>query len=125
MAGLTLDAGPLIAWDRGDRLAHAWIAEAQERKLVPRVAAPVIAEVWRGGRRSARLAHLLKACRVDPADDPLARYAGELLGACGGDSTIDALVVAHAARCGDDVLTTDPQDLTPLAQRAGVRLIEF
>lgn len=87
------------------------------------VPAPVIAEVWRGGAASAELARLLKTCFLDETDEAIARHAGELLGACDSNATIDALVVAHAARHGTPVLTGDADDIEPLARRAGVEVV--
>jgi len=122
MAGVTLDAGPLIALQRRDRRMEAWVAEAATRSVVPVVPAPALAEVWRGGPRSALLARVLTFCDVDVVDEVLARRAGELLAAAGGSATVDALVVASAARRGDLLLTADPDDMRPLAVAAGVRL---
>lgn len=122
MAGVTLDAGPLIALERRDRRMEAWVAEAATRSVVLVVPAPALAEVWRGGPRSALLARALTFCDVDAVDEVLARRAGELLAAAGGSATVDALVVASAARRGDLLLTADPDDMRPLAVAAGVRL---
>lgn len=61
MAGLTLDTGALIGFERADRrvLIHFKNAELQGQQLT--VPTPVIAEAWRGGARSARIARLLEA----------------------------------------------------------------
>ena len=121
--GLTLDSGALIAIERRDRRASAWLAEAVDRGTPPNVSAVVVAEVWRGGRRSALLARALRLCRIIPADEAVARAAGELLAAAGSDATIDALVVTAAAIAGDAVLTSDPHDLAPLGARVGVTVL--
>lgn len=125
MAGLVLDAGPLIAVDRDSAELRAWLAEAKRRSAPPVVSAATVAEVWRGGRASARLGQLFKVVNVVPVDSDLGRRAGELLAACGQTDTLDALVVVLAAHRGYDVLTADPDDLGPLAAKAGVRMLEF
>ena len=50
-------------------------------------------------------------------DSPLelAKAAGILCGRAGTSDPVDALVVASAARRGDDIITTDPEDLRALA----------
>jgi predicted nucleic acid-binding protein len=103
-------------------LAHLKAALASGAELT--VPAVVIAEVWRGGPRSARVAHLLASCIVDEVGDSLARDAGEALGRARGSDTIDALVMASAAKRGDAVLTSDPDDLRRLkAQFPRVRVV--
>ncbi len=113
MAGLTLDTGALIGVERDDRrvLAHLKAALLDGRDVT--VPAVVVAEAWRDGPRSARIARLLAACEVDVVDEPLARTAGEAVAAAGA-TTIDAIVMASAAKRSDAVLTSDPDDLTQL-----------
>lgn len=48
-------------------------------------------------------------------DDAIARHAGQALAAVSGATTIDAIVMASAARRGDIVYTSDVDDLTRLA----------
>ncbi len=122
MAGLTLDAGPLIAFEQRDRRIEAWLAEAVERGVVMSVPAPVVAEVWRGGPRAARVARALGFCEVATVDELTAKHAGELLARVALDATVDALVVAGAAQRGDRLLTTDPDDMKPLADAVGVEV---
>ena len=117
MAGLTLDTGALIGFERSDRrvLIHLKNAELQGRELT--VPTPVIAEAWRGGARSARIARLLGACTGEPLFEDLARVAGEAVAAVAGSGVIDAIVMASAARRGDRVLTSDFDDLDRLRAR--------
>jgi hypothetical protein len=56
--GLTLDAGALIALERGDRRLLALLGEALRRGLFFRVPAGVVGQVWRDGRKQATLARL-------------------------------------------------------------------
>jgi len=44
VAGLTLDAGALIAYERGDDLVRAWLQEAFDRAAVPTVPSVVVAQ---------------------------------------------------------------------------------
>jgi predicted nucleic acid-binding protein len=67
------------------------------------------------GRRHARLARALGDCRCDPLGDELARRAGELCGRAGTSDIVDAVVVESARRRGDDVYTSDTDDLGRLA----------
>jgi len=111
---LTLDAGALIAIDRGDLAVHVLLKESVRRRQVVTVPAPVVGQVWRDGSRQARLAKVLKACRVEPTSEEDARAAGVLLGKAGGVDIVDALVVLGAVRRGDEVVTSDPSDIAAL-----------
>lgn len=118
MAGLTLDAGALIAADRNDRAFWAFWKEAAGRGVVPVIPAPALAQAWRTPRQ-ARLHRVVKACWVEPLDETLAKSAGELCGRAKTSDVVDAAVVAEASRRGDVVLTSDPRDLRRLAAVAG------
>ncbi|HEX2689506.1 MAG TPA: PIN domain-containing protein [Kofleriaceae bacterium] len=113
---LTLDAGALIAFERGDRAVVAIVARALQRKQVLAVPAGVIGQVWRDGRRQASLARLLASdiVEIEPLDDARARAAGQLCGATGTSDVIDASVVLCARARDHGVLTSDPDDLTRL-----------
>lgn len=123
MAILVLDAGVLIAHERGDRSPAAWLERAAYEGVDIAVAAPTIAEVWRDGPRQARLARLLNVCRIVDCDRQLARSGGETLAKARSRETLDAIVVAAAAIVGGAVLTDDLSDLRPLGAAAGVRIV--
>ena len=123
MAILVLDAGVLIAHERGDRFPAAWLDRAAREGVDIAVAAPTIAEVWRDGSRQARLARLLNVCRIIDCDRQLARSAGEIMAQANSRETLDAIVVAAAATVGGAVLTDDLSDLRPLGVAAGVRIL--
>jgi len=126
MAGLTLDSGALIAFERGDRSLMVHLKEAWRRGAELTVPTVVVAEVWRGGRRSARMAQLLAACVIEPVQDVVARAAGEALARVPKATAIDALVMASAARRGDAVITSDADDLKALTSVfRGVRVIRL
>lgn len=59
-AGLTFDAGALIAIDRGDGRMIAVLRDAVRKGLRLRVPAGVIGQAWRDGRRQATLARFLR-----------------------------------------------------------------
>ena len=123
MAVLVLDAGVLIAHERGDRSPAAWLDRAAREGVDIAVAAPTITEVWRDGSRQARLARLLNVCRIIDCDRQLARSGGEIMAMAGSRETLDAIVVAAAVLVGGAVLTDDLSDLRPLGAAAGVRVV--
>jgi predicted nucleic acid-binding protein len=112
--GLTLDAGALIAFERGAQLMRAIVREASAADRAITVPAAVVAEAWRGGRRRW-LADLLDLAVVEPLTDELARRAGELLGRIGTSNTVDATVAVSAAQRGDIIVTSDPGDMQRFA----------
>ena len=82
----------------------------------------VVGQVWRGGSgRQANLARLLPALDINSLDDELGRRAGILLGQARMLDVIDAAIVLLAAD-GDFILTSDPDDLVPLAATAGLHV---
>jgi PIN domain nuclease of toxin-antitoxin system len=116
MGGLTLDAGALIAFERGERSVVAIVQQALKRQVALAVPAGVVAQAWRDGRRQARMARLLGAEIVEivPLDDMKARAAGQLCGATSTADVIDASVVLCARSHGHGVLTSDVDDLRRL-----------
>jgi hypothetical protein len=83
----------------------------------------VVAQVWRDRQgRQANLARLLQAVKVQPIGDQEGREAGALLGQTGTADAIDATVVL-LAHPGDRILTSDPDDLTKLAEAAKCRAV--
>ncbi len=114
MAGLTLDAGALIAYERADPRVRGILARAFARGVVPTVPAMALAEVWRGDAKDARLARLLKACNVEPVTESLARSTGELRRRTRGSETIDASIAVGVRHRRDAVMTSDPDDMRRL-----------
>lgn len=122
MSGFTLDAGALVSLERRHARIEKLLRRAVERQLPTTVPAAALAEWWRG--RTDHRERILRAVEVEPMDEKLARIAGEAIAKVRGATTIDAIVVASAARRGDVVLTTDVDDLTRLAAYFGrVRIL--
>src|ERR671918_928876 len=91
-AGLVLDAGALIALDRGDQRMIALLHRALTQGRYFRVPAGVVAQAWRDGRVQVTLARFLQSEEVEiiPLDEQLARSCGELCGATNTPDVIDA-----------------------------------
>ena len=115
-AGITLDAGALIALDRGDKRLIALLDRALSQRLTFRVPSGVVGQAWRDGRVQVTLARFLRIDGVEiiPLDEQLTRACGELCGATNSSDIIDASVVILARERGDRILTSDPQDLRRL-----------
>lgn len=114
---IVYDAGALIAAERGDRRFWRMHGSALDRREIPIVPAPVIAQV----RRSAadwRLAKLLAECRVAVLDRPAAELAGALLGLARRDDVVDAHVVVTCLAIGAHCVTSDLKDIEHLADAA-------
>jgi predicted nucleic acid-binding protein len=114
VAGLTLDAGALIAYERAAPEIVKVLQLAFGRGVTPTIPAVVLAEVWRGDRKDARVAWLLKACELEPLDESRARAAGELRRSVAGAGTVDACVAVGVRERGDAVATSDPGDMRRL-----------
>lgn len=118
MSALILDAGALIAVDRGDRDVMTRFGDADKAGDPVRTNAMAIAQVGRDGKgRQARLARVLRGVQVEPIVREDGMRAGELLGATRLKDAIDASV-ALLAGPGDRVLTSDRD-----GPRSGVRLL--
>lgn len=119
---LVLDAGALVAVERGNREIATRIKREHLVGRVPVTHGGVVGQVWRGGSgRQAGLAQLLPHIEITPLDENLGKRAGSLLGTAGGSDVIDAAVVLLA---GDDdlILTSDPEDLVVLAAASGIHV---
>lgn len=105
-----LDAGALVALERGDRRARAFTEDERAHVVIP---APVLAQVWRDGGRQARVAALLKRTRttVEIFDEHVAKAAGILCGRTGTADIADASVVLAGRLHRALVVTTDADDI--------------
>lgn len=121
-AGVTLDAGALIALDKGDRRMIALLRETLARGMSFRIPSGVVGQAWRDGRRQVALARLLRASEVEivPLDGALSRACGELCGVTGTNDVIDASIVITAKEHDDVIVTGDPNDLLRLDPAANL-----
>ena len=121
-AGIVLDAGALIALDRGDKRMIALLQRALVLGRQFRVPAGVVGQVWRDGRIQVALARFLRSEEVSiiPLDEQLARSCGELCGAANSPDVIDASVVIIARERRDPIVTSDPSDLRRLDPAAHI-----
>ena len=116
MPGVTLDAGALIAVDRGDRRVLVLLARARETGATVTVPATALAQAIRHPERQARLARLIRQPGTDVVslDRVDATSTGRLLAASGTSDIADAHVVICARRASQPVITSDPGDLRSL-----------
>ena len=114
---LVLAAGALIGIDRDDRRTAGLIELGRRSGATLATSASVVGRAWRGSARQARLARLLAMIDVRAAQLVDARAAGELLAATGTADVVDALLAVVAVP-GDQVLTSDPDDLRALVAEA-------
>jgi hypothetical protein len=120
-----LDAGAFLAVERADRRLRALLHVLAHREVDLVTSAAVIAQVWRDGRKQARLAQFLPAVAVrslSPGDD---RRIGELLAAAGTSDVVDGHLSLLLAE-GDQVLTSDRGDVERLlaARRTDATIVD-
>ena len=119
---LVLDSGALIALERNDRAMWRRFKASFVAGSVPVSHGGVVGQVWRGkGARHALLAKALAGIDIRPLDDALGRAAGALLASTRGEDVIDAALVL-LAEDGDDIITSDPDDIEPLVAVSGRHL---
>ncbi|WP_419846567.1 PIN domain nuclease [Candidatus Poriferisocius sp.] len=117
-----LDAGAFIALENGDQLIRRRFQRARLSGIPLKTHGGVIAQVWRGGTRGqARMARALRSVEIVALDDDLGRRAGILLSRCGMSDAIDAALVAMADH-GDEIITSDPDDLDILVAASQRRI---
>lgn len=109
---ITFDTGALIGLERRRPRVRQVVERAKERGLDIYVPSVCVAEWWR--KRSDHGETILAALVVVHTDDDLVRSAGEAQAAVPEATTIDAIVMAAAARVGGVVYTSDAGDLERL-----------
>lgn len=116
MTGVTLDAGALIALDRGERRVLVLLARAGETASRVTVPATALAQALRRPERQVRLVRMVRQPTTDVValDRVDAAQVGRLLAASGTADVVDAHVVVCARRAGQVVVTSDPDDLREL-----------
>lgn len=121
---IVLDAGALVALERGDRTLWADMKAAALAGIPITVPAGALAQVWRGTPRQARLARALAGCDI-ASFDAIARESGVLCGAARTGDAIDASVAITAHDIGANRLyTSDPTDLRHLLHTLGARHVQ-
>jgi len=110
---VVLDAGALIAVERGAHLLRRYLLLADEGAVTIVTSAAVVAQVWRGGARQARLAKLLRSDLVEEVwlDRETSRRIGVLASVTGGVDVVDGHIALIAEERDAVVLTSDPDDL--------------
>lgn len=116
---MILDAGFLISVDRGERAAQEFLTAALVHQTPLTTTHPVVAQVWRDGRRQARLARFLQSVVVVAFDD--GPEVGSLLALSGTSDVVDAHLAMVAVRRSEPVLTSDVHDLESLTAALGRR----
>jgi hypothetical protein len=123
-ATLVLDAGTLIALERGSASVRSMLAAAKTRQTRILIPAGVLAQVWRGARQAALGALLTHSTTtVVPLDRSLAMAVGLLLGDRQSSDVVDAAVVIVARRERGLVVTGDVLDLLRLDPGLAVEAI--
>jgi predicted nucleic acid-binding protein len=117
VTGLTLDAGALMAFERGDRSTRAIIARADEHGDRITIPATALAQVIRTPIRQVRLMRLCRQPNTDvvPLDRADATAVGGLLAESRTADIVDAHVVICARRAQQVIVTSDAADIARLA----------
>jgi len=121
---LVLDSEGLSKLAAGDPRTRGYLDSAREKGARVAVSAITLTEALRGSPRDAAVHRVLARIIVIPVTGAIARRAGELLGATGLSGhrcAIDAVAAATALEMERPVvlLTSDPDDLTKLAEEPG------
>ena len=119
---LVLDAGALIAYERGSRTVQAFLERAHRHSEDVRTTTAVVAQTWRGDPKQARLAKLLRGVDERDLTSDQARLVGHLLRRAGTADVVDGTIV-DIANDGDEILTSDPSDIRALALTAAKKLL--
>jgi hypothetical protein len=121
MPAIVYDTGALLAAERrnpGFLALHDELTRARIRPIVPVV---VLAQAWRGGPQH-QISRVLKGCDIRPGDQATGRAAGVACAASGTADVVDAIVIATAVRHQAPIVTSDPGDLTHIADSIGVKI---
>lgn len=116
---MILDAGVLIAIDRGTETGKVLLANADRLTEPLHTTAPVAAQVWRNGGRQARLTRALRFMTLHPFLPGDVGVVGEILRRSGTADVVDAHLYVVAERIGHDILTSDTDDFASLRTAAG------
>jgi hypothetical protein len=119
---VVLDAGALIAFERNDRKVRTLVELAAASGIDLHTPAGVIGQVWRDGKRQARLARLVSSgvLLIHALDRDEAQAAGVLCGRSKTPDVIDASVALLARRYSAKVVTSDPGDLRKIDAKLSI-----
>ena len=106
----------MIGLERGSEMMTAIAEQADKLGGSVVVPASALAQVWRGGPKSARLARLVAGCDVDAMDRERAKEVGARLGERGGDDIADGHVACCAVERRGAVVTSDRHDIEALIE---------
>ena len=115
---MILDAGVLIAIDRGEESARQFLTAAERSGQRLHTTAVVAAQVWRDGSTQARLARALQAMTVHSFSGADVPAVGELLRRSGTKDVVDAHLFVVAERTSHDIVTADVADYMSLREAA-------
>jgi predicted nucleic acid-binding protein len=111
---VVLDAGAFIALERGSTPVRAFVLLADRGHVALATSAAVVAQIWRGGNRQARLARLLASDLVTELalDSEASRRIGVLAAAApGARDVVDGHIAVIALDRDAAVLTSDAEDI--------------
>jgi len=124
MPAIVYDTGALLAAERRNPDFLALHDEATAARIRPIVPVVVLAQAWRGGPQH-QISRVLKGCDILPDDQATGRAAGIACSASGTADVVDAIVIATAVRYQAAVVTSDPRDLSHIADSIGVKIRLF
>lgn len=111
---MILDAGVLIAIDRGTETGKTLLANVDRLAVSLHTTVAVAAQVWRNGSRQARFVRVLRAMTLHPFLSAEVAQVGEALRRSGTADVVDAHLYVVAERIGHDILTSDVDDFASL-----------
>lgn len=114
-SGITLDAGALIALERGEPRIRRLLDRAQRDRRPLALPTTVLAQVWRGSPRQAQIARCLLSdadhVEIVDLDKSSAVEVGVKIGTSGHRDIADVHVATCAKRRGHAVATSDRGDI--------------
>jgi O-succinylbenzoate synthase len=108
------DAGVLIAVDRGDASAWTQLEQHLRQGWIPIVPSPVVSQVSRSPRQM-ELHRFLSSCSIAAFEPAQSHQVGALLARADTADVVDAHLVVLADLRDAAVVTTDPDDISHLA----------
>lgn len=122
MADVVLDSGAVTMFAGSDPRLLAVLEAAQRDGGIAHVPTVCLVESLTGREQDANLNRRLKGTRTVPLDEADSRAAAARRAAVDADDAADPVVVATAARFGAVVVTTDPEDISALANAGDPRV---